>query len=429
MYEIHIVTNKKYPKEGCRVDKETYEKYGIPVSLKRSEEEIDVSNDLTQVRYSGIEKILWRFCSFTYDINHHLKNPIEDTMPHHYTWTMTEDEIINAAAKHGIKIVFEDQLSLQTDFLNPDNALDVTLIDGYYNEEWNEYGYTVIPDYAAHKATQQAGNESYEYIRPENYDAGDRIHQALLALGGSTGYECWDITFRHAVDDELIKHAKTEYNLNLSVKDTNIIRNKFKIYFVKTDKPNVFRRIDKLGRVLLNRDIYYMEDYLSVKQCIYADKSHHEDLPSWKDVIGFTDDNGTVTIHKPIPEMIQTAKDMFDIDLLFVDKEPDIPYDPDVLIDVELSDMGSNIYFLTFGKYDMTDILAPCLPYTEDIRKRIETALSKYNIYKLDYNTEDECEDQFQANGYINGAMELTMKVDLQANFNIKFNIIRNPNN
>lgn len=37
MYEIHIVTNKKYPKEGCRVDKETYEKYGIPVSLKRKE--------------------------------------------------------------------------------------------------------------------------------------------------------------------------------------------------------------------------------------------------------------------------------------------------------------------------------------------------------------------------------------------------------
>ena len=51
--------------------------------------------------------------------------------------------------------------------------------------------------------------------------------------------------------------------MNSSVKDTNITRNKFKMYFVKTDKPNVFRRIDELGHILFNTDIYPVENALS----------------------------------------------------------------------------------------------------------------------------------------------------------------------
>ena len=464
MYEIHIVTNKNYPKEGYRVDKETYEKYGLPVSLKKSKNEIDVNDNLTQVGYSDIEEILFRFCSFMYSMNHNFKNPIANATSQYYVWTLPENEIINIAAKYGIKIVFEDQLSLKTDFLNQANTLDVTLIDGYYDEEWNEYGYTVIPDYAAHKAAQQAENESYESIRPENYDAGNRIHQALLALGGTTGWECWDITFRHAVNDEFIKRAKTKHNLNLSVKDTNIVRNKFKMYFVKTDKPNVFRRIDELGRILFNKDIYPMEDALSKKQNAYIKKSgdtgplvlkeiidftdnghavfDQDDypveqayaetscdvsFPSWKEVIGFTDNNGIVTIHKSYDEMIQTANKQFDIDLCFVDTEPNITYDPNVMIDVELQDDGDddNCWYVTFGKYDKTDILIPIPHIAEQeenkIYDRITKALNKYHLHYLD----NDSFDFIQSKNVIDDAMELTMRIDLKTNFNIKFHIIR----
>lgn len=241
MYEIHIVKNKNYPNEGCRVDKEVYEKYGLPTSIERSENEIHVNDDSMQVSYSGIEQILHEFCSFTHSMNRNLESPIEHIEPCRYAWTLPEEEIINIAAQHDVKIVFEDQLSLKTDFLNPANALEVTFVDGYYDEELNAYNYTVIPDYNAYKISQEQiaainekwkdfKGESYpkEYgeeicaacvpIRPEEYDAGARIYQALFALGGDTILERWIITYPHAIDDGFIKRAKVEHNLNISVK-------------------------------------------------------------------------------------------------------------------------------------------------------------------------------------------------------------------
>lgn len=222
MYEIHIVKYKNHPNEGCRVDKDTYEKYGLTVSIERYKNENHISPDLTHVSYTGIEQILHENCKFTDSINWDLQSPIKHSKPYCYAWTLPEEEIIKIAAQHGINLIFEDQLSIKTDFLNPANALEVTLIDGYYDEVWNVYTYTVIPDYKAYKASQQTGNENYETIRPENYDAGARIRQSLLALGGSSGWECWEVAFHQAVDGELIKRAKMEHNLNISVRDTNI---------------------------------------------------------------------------------------------------------------------------------------------------------------------------------------------------------------
>lgn len=244
-----------------------------------------------------------------------------------------------------------------------------------------------------------------------------------------------------------------------SVKDTNIIRNKFKMYFVKTDKPNVFRRIDELGRILFDKNIYPMEDSLSQKQHAYVKKSydtglpvlkeiinftddghavfdqnvypinhasctqsHSTSLPSWKEVIGFTDDNELVTIHKSCDEMIQTANEQFDIDLCFVDTKPNIPYDPNIMIDVELQDDGDddNCWYVTFGKYDKADILIN-IPEENEIHDRITKALNKYHLHYLD----DDDFDFIESKGPINQAMELTMKVDLKENFNIKLHIIR----
>lgn len=246
--------------------------------------------------------------------------------------------------------------------------------------------------------------------------------------------------------------------MNSSVKDTNITRNKFKMYFVKTEKPNVFRRIDELGHILFNTDIYPVENALSKKQNAYVEKSCDFDnivlkeitgftedgqaiyspeiypigqsyakkscntgLPSWKDVIGFTDDNGIVTIHKSHEEMIQTANEQFDIDLCFVDKEPDITYDPKVMIDVELIDDGDddNYWQVEFGKYDKTDILIT-IQEKNEIQDRITKALNKYHIY-----FDDDGLDFVESDNPINETMERTMKEDLKKNFNIRLHIIR----
>lgn len=235
------------------------------------------------------------------------------------------------------------------------------------------------------------------------------------------------------------------------------------MYFVKTDKPNVFKRIDELGRILFNQDIYPVENALSKKQNTYFKKScgtgslvlreitgFTEDgralfskdvypikeaqaekscntslppLPSWKEVIGFTDDNGMVTIHKPSDEMIQIANEQFDIDLRFVDEEPNIQYDPNVMIDVELQDDGDgdNCWQVTFGRYDKTDILIT-MQEENEIYDRITKAFNKYNLHYLD----DDGFDFVESEGSISRAMRLAMETDLKENFNIKLHIIRN---
>ena len=57
----------------------------------------------------------------------------------------------------------------------------------------------------------------------------------------------------------------------------------------KTDKPNVFKHIDELGRILFNQDVYPMEHALSKKQNAYVENSCGNSL-TLKEITGFTDD-------------------------------------------------------------------------------------------------------------------------------------------
>lgn len=193
----------------------------------------------------------------------------------------------------------------------------------------------------------------------------------------------------------------------------------FKMYFVKTDKPNVFHRVDALARVLFNEDIYYREDCLTQKQSTYYDKAEKENLPQWNEIIGFTDDyTKTVEINKPIPEMIQTAKDMFDINLCFVDERPNIPYDPNIIVDVKLDEgmtYGTFCYWISFGKFDMTDTLA-IIDCSCEVYDRIRTALEKYHFGEL-----EEC--IVFGNERMNPELEEIMKKDFKENFNINLHV------
>lgn len=191
------------------------------------------------------------------------------------------------------------------------------------------------------------------------------------------------------------------------------------MYFVKTETPNVYNRVDAMARILFDEDIYPRDDCLSLKQSEYYDKSEKENLPSWNEVIGFTTGyDRTVTISKPIPEMIQTAKDLFDIDLCFADKRPSIPYNPNVMVDVELDEgkvYSSFCYWVSFGKFDMTDTLA-VIDYSCDVYDRIRTALEKYDFGEL-----EEC--IVSGNGRITPELEETMKKDFKENFNINLHV------
>ena len=253
MYEIHIIRDKNHRDTGCRIDKESYEKYGTSVLMSQHKNEIHIefTNPVQEpsgmigytgstASYTGIEQILREKCLFTNPKYERcfLDNPLKEFFPHRYSWTLPETEIVKIAAQHDVKLVFEDQLSLKTDFLNPANALDVTFINGNYDAADNAYEYTFIHDYEEWKASQERVKEieahrndypnSVDYsraiaiastsIRPEDYDAGQRITQALFALGCNSGWECWNITYPHAIDDKFIKRAKTEHNMNITVK-------------------------------------------------------------------------------------------------------------------------------------------------------------------------------------------------------------------
>ena len=130
-----------------------------------------------------------------------------------------------------------------------------------------------------------------------------------------------------------------------------------------------------------------------------------------------------VTTHKPSNEMIQIADEQFDIDLCFVDNELDIPYDKNVMVDVELQDDGDddNCWWVTYGKYDKTDILVT-MQEENEIYDRITKALNKYHIYYLD----DDGFDFVESDDQIDETMERTMREDLKENFNIRLHIIRN---
>lgn len=191
------------------------------------------------------------------------------------------------------------------------------------------------------------------------------------------------------------------------------------MYFIKTDKPNVYNRVDALARVLFDTDIYLRKDHLTQKQSEYYQKTEKENLTSWNEIIGFTPDyDKTVTISKPIPEMIQTAKDMFDIDLCFVDERPDIPYDKDTIMDIDLNECqigNSFCYWVSFGKLDMTDTLA-IIDYDCDVYNRIRNALGKYHFGEL-----EEC--VFNGDTRMTPKLEETMKKDFKENFNINLHV------
>lgn len=193
----------------------------------------------------------------------------------------------------------------------------------------------------------------------------------------------------------------------------------FKMYFVQTKTPNVYNRVDALARVLFDMDVYIRNDYLTKKQSEYYQKAEKENLLLWNEVIGFTTQyDETVTISKPIPEMIQTAKDMFDIDLCFVDKRPDIPYDKNTNLDIKLDECqigGAFCYWLYFGKLDMTDILA-LMDYDCDVYDRIRNALGKYQFGEL-----EEC--IFEGDDRMTPELEEKMKKDFKENFNINLHI------
>ena len=193
----------------------------------------------------------------------------------------------------------------------------------------------------------------------------------------------------------------------------------FKMYFVKTETPNVYNRIDALARILFDRDVYLRTDYLTQKQSEYYQKAEQENLTPWNEIIGFTTDyDETVTIFKPIPEMIQTAKNLFDIDLCFVDERPDIPYNKNAIVDIDLAECNINnsfCYWLSFGKLDMTDTLA-IIDYNCDVYNRIRNALGKYHFGEL-----QEC----VFNGYarMTPKLEETMRKDFKENFNINLHV------
>ena len=191
------------------------------------------------------------------------------------------------------------------------------------------------------------------------------------------------------------------------------------MYFVKTKTPNVFNRVDALARVLFNEDVYSRDDCLTAKQSDYYDKSEKENLPSWNELIGFTTGyDRTVTISKPIPEMIQTAKDLFDIDLCFVDKRPEIPYNPNVMVDIELDECkvyNSFCYWVSFGKLDMTDTLA-IIDCSCDVYDRIRDALWKYHFGEL-----QEC--VVSGDDRMSPELEEVMKKDFKENFNINLHV------
>lgn len=117
----------------------------------------------------------------------------------------------------------------------------------------------------------------------------------------------------------------------------------FKMYFVKTANPYVFRRIDEIARTMLNANICRDATSITKKEAVYTKKTSkgnrysRRKYPSWKEYIGFIPlTKDLVTIIKPIETMIKNAK-AFDIDLQIVDKVPNIELDTNLEIDLTMS--------------------------------------------------------------------------------------------
>lgn len=202
----------------------------------------------------------------------------------------------------------------------------------------------------------------------------------------------------------------------------------FKMYFVKTDKPNVYHRVDEMARILLDKDVYSDEASLTHKQCDYenaiqkANRWKHF-YPSWNEYIGFTPaDSQTVTIHKPIDDMIHAAK-LLDIELCFVDELADIFFNENITVDVELTEIRGfspqcQEYLMAWGRFINLDIMPVTSIYESAIYNRIEKALGKYG-----FTTYDKM--WFRRPELLTPETELLMKQDLKENFNINLSVAR----
>lgn len=256
MKEIHIVRSKKYPNTGYHVEKNAYEKYGISclVYCPNLHTLLNTNNTEVFCGYTGIEKILCENDLFEptscYSIEEY---PTNSSFPFTWSWTLPENEIIRIAAQHGIKVVFEDKLSLHTDFMNPANTIDVTLLA----DSSDTPCYTMIQNYDDYiesfimtnilKQVQSKlpyTKKDYSELTPEELEQDDefynilgktqircqdllsdvteyRITTSLKALGGKQ-HNYRKITYDKKIDDAFITRAKAEQNLNITVKQVSL---------------------------------------------------------------------------------------------------------------------------------------------------------------------------------------------------------------
>lgn len=200
------------------------------------------------------------------------------------------------------------------------------------------------------------------------------------------------------------------------------------MYFVKTDTPNVYHRVDEMARILFNRNIYSKHAILTHKQVDYKDSVDYANelkkfYPFWNEYIGFTpEDNEYVTINKPISEMIHAAR-ILDIDLCFVDEMPKIPFNGNITVDVELSKIydysSSDIYKykIKWGIFNDKTIVPIDNAYT-NIYNRICYAISQYGY--TDKNHTQVVEGKMP----ITPEIEEIMRKDFKENFAINLHVL-----
>ena len=190
----------------------------------------------------------------------------------------------------------------------------------------------------------------------------------------------------------------------------------FKMYFIKTDKQDVYRRIDKPARILLDMDIFPVSNAMTMQQDYYCSTLN---FTPWNEFIGFKFINDNhVILTKSIEHVIRQAKDL-DFDIQFVETAPDIKFNPDISVDIRLREVNINnkyVYLLWWGNYRLTGNLN-ILPFENDITKRIRAGLAKHDL------TDDK---DFIFHGpriLIENEAEITK--DLQENFNVNLFIER----
>ena len=203
-------------KEANRVDKEIYEKYGHFTHTIFNNNEISyVKKKPLTIQFTGITAALIDIGFTIYDY---------DSL---YTWTKSEDELTQAAAKHDIKLIFEEQLSLKTDYMNPENTINVVLEKqtkkphNYIVKQPESYNalikYFETMSENFYKLPIASCNDDWAALYPGSYDAGERIITALISLGGKIKEKPYEIAFYTEPSEDFICKAKKRYNLNIQI--------------------------------------------------------------------------------------------------------------------------------------------------------------------------------------------------------------------